>query len=185
MASTSPTIPTSSRILNPALAQLAMSADEAAALIQPGSILGMSGFTGSGYPKAVPTALAKRITAAHERGESFKVSVFTGASTGPELDGALAKADGVNLRLPYSGDPEMRKRINNGETDYMDIHLSHVAQLVDYGFLGKMDVAIIEVTAILEDGRIVPSSSHGQQHHLDQPRGQGHPRGELGAASRA
>ena len=133
---------TSSRILNPALAQRVMSADEAAALIQPGSILGMSGFTGSGYPKAVPTALAKRITAAHESGESFKVSIFTGASTGPELDGALAKADGVNLRLPYSGDPEMRKRINNGETDYMDIHLSHVAQLVDYGFLGKMDVAI-------------------------------------------
>ena len=161
MASTSPTIPTSSRILNPALAQRVMSADEAAALIQPGSILGMSGFTGSGYPKAVPTALAKRIAAAHEKGESFKVSVFTGASTGPELDGALAKADGVNLRLPYSGDPEMRKRINGGETDYMDIHLSHVAQLVDYGFLGKMDVAIIEVTAILEDGRIVPSSSMG------------------------
>jgi succinyl-CoA:acetate CoA-transferase len=161
MASTSPTIPTSSRILNPALAQRVMNADEAAALIQPGSILGMSGFTGSGYPKGVPTALARRIVAAHEKGESFKVSVFTGASTGPELDGALAKADGVNLRLPYSGDPEMRKRINAGETDYMDIHLSHVAQLVDYGFLGKMDVAIIEVTAILEDGRIVPSSSMG------------------------
>jgi succinyl-CoA:acetate CoA-transferase len=43
----------------------------------------------------------------------------------------------------------------------MDIHLSHVAQLVDYGFLGKMDTAIIEVTAILEDGRVVPSSSLG------------------------
>src|SRR6202044_2258559 len=84
----------SSRILNPALAQRVMSAEEAAALVQPGSILGMSGFTGSGSPKAVPTALAKRIAAAHERGESFKVSVFTGASTGPELDGALAKADG-------------------------------------------------------------------------------------------
>ena len=45
--------------------------------------------------------------------------------------------------------------------EYMDIHLSHVAQFVEYGFLGKMDVALIEVTAILEDGRIVPSSSIG------------------------
>lgn len=152
---------TSSRILNSTLAKLVMSAEEAAALIQPGSILGMSGFTGSGYPKAVPTALAERITAAHERGQGFKVSVFTGASTGPELDGALALVDGVNLRLPYNGDGEMRKRINNGDANYMDIHLSHVAQLVDYGFLGKMDTAIIEVTAILEDGRVVPSSSLG------------------------
>ena len=152
---------TSSRILNSTLAKLVMSAEEAAALIQPGSILGMSGFTGSGYPKAVPTALAERITAANERGQGFKVSVFTGASTGPELDGALAIVDGVNLRLPYNGDGEMRKRINKGEANYMDIHLSHVAQLVDYGFLGKMDTAIIEVTAILEDGRVVPSSSMG------------------------
>jgi succinyl-CoA:acetate CoA-transferase len=152
---------TSSRILNSTLAQRVMSAEEAAALIQPGSILGMSGFTGSGYPKAVPTALAKRMTAAHETGQGFKVSVFTGASTGPELDGALAIADGVDLRLPYNGDADMRKRINAGEVNYMDIHLSHTAQLVDYGFLGKMDMAIIEVTAILEDGRVIPSSSMG------------------------
>jgi succinyl-CoA:acetate CoA-transferase len=152
---------TSSRILNSTLAQRVMSAEEAAALIQPGSILGMSGFTGSGYPKAVPTALAKRMTAAHETGQGFKVSVFTGASTGPELDGALALADGVNLRLPYNGDADMRKSINAGKVDYMDIHLSHTAQLVDYGFLGKMDMAIIEVTAILEDGRVIPSSSMG------------------------
>ncbi len=32
---------------------------------------------------------------------------------------------------------------------------------MEYGFLGKLDVALIEVTAILEDGRIVPSSSIG------------------------
>ena len=94
-------------------------------------------------------------------GEKFQVSVFTGASTGPELDGALAMAGGIHLRLPYQSDPETRKRINAGEMDYMDIHLSHVAQFVEYGFLGKLDVALIEVTAILEDGRVVPSSSLG------------------------
>jgi succinyl-CoA:acetate CoA-transferase len=138
-----------------------MSAEDAAALIQPGSQIGMSGFTGSGYPKAVPMALARRIGEAHEHGQAFKVNVFTGASTGPELDGALAKVDGVDLRLPYQGDPDMRKRINAGEIDYVDMHLGEVAQFVDYGFAGKMDLAIIEVTAILEDGRVVPSSSVG------------------------
>jgi succinyl-CoA:acetate CoA-transferase len=109
----------------------------------------------------VPPQLAKRMAEAHARGEKFQVSVFTGASTGPELDGALALAGGIHLRLPYQSDPETRKRINAGEMEYMDIHLSHVAQFVEYGFLGKLDVALIEVTAILEDGRVVPSSSVG------------------------
>jgi succinyl-CoA:acetate CoA-transferase len=40
------------------LAKLA-SAEQAAALIQPGETVAMSGFTGSGYPKAVPLALAR------------------------------------------------------------------------------------------------------------------------------
>jgi len=138
-----------------------MSAAEAAALIRSGDQIGMSGFTGSGYPKAVPMELARRISEAHFRGEKFQVSVFTGASTGPELDGALALAGGINLRLPYQSDPETRKRINAGEMEYMDIHLSHVAQFVEYGFLGKLDVALIEVTAVMEDGRLIPSSSLG------------------------
>ena len=138
-----------------------MSAAEAAALIQNGDQIGMSGFTGSGYPKAVPLELAHRIAEATFRGQKFQVSVFTGASTGPELDGALAMAGGIHLRLPYQSDPETRKRINAGEMEYMDVHLGHVAQIVEYGFLGKLNVALIEVTAILEDGRVIPSSSIG------------------------
>jgi len=152
---------TSTRILNAALEKKIMSAEEAAGLIQSGDQVGMSGFTGSGYPKAVPMELARRIADANFRGNKFQVSVFTGASTGPELDGALAMAGGIHLRLPYQSDPETRKRINAGEMDYMDIHLSHVAQFVEYGFLGKLDVALVEVTAVLEDGRLVPSSSIG------------------------
>jgi len=152
---------TSTRVLNPNLAQKVMSAEEAAALIRSGNQVGMSGFTGSGYPMAVPVELARRIAEANFRGQKFQVSVFTGASTGPELDGALAMAGGIHLRLPYQSDPKTRKRINAGEMDYMDIHLSHVAQFVEYGFLGKLDVALIEVTAVLEDGRLIPSSSIG------------------------
>lgn len=151
----------SSRLLNSNLARRVMSAEEAAALIHSGTRIGMSGFTGAGYPKAVPLALARLIADANLRGDKFQVSIFTGASTGPELDGALAMAGGIHLRLPYQSDPETRKRINAGEMDYMDIHLSHVAQYVEYGFLGKMDWALIEVTAILEDARLVPSSSVG------------------------
>jgi len=150
-----------SRIAHPALRDLLMSADDAAARIDTGASIGMSGFTGSGYPKAVPLALARRAEAEHGAGRPFRVRVWSGASTGPELDGALAKADGIELRLPYNSDPAVRDLINRGEIDYVDLHLSQVAPMAWQGFLGKLDVAIIEVTAIREDGALVPSSSVG------------------------
>lgn len=138
-----------------------MSAQEAAAKISHGMTIGMSGFTGSGYPKAVPVALAERIEAEHAAGRPMRVKVWTGASTGPELDGALARANGIELRLPYNSDPIARERINKGEMDYLDMHLSLVAPMAWQGFLGDLDVAVIEVTAIRPDGTLVPSSSVG------------------------
>ena len=152
---------TSSRIHCKALQGKIMSAEQAAALISSGVNVGMSGFTGSGYPKAVPVALAKRIEAANSAGQKFRIGVWTGASTAPELDGALAKVDGVEMRLPYQSDPICRKRINAGEMEYLDIHLSHVAQFVWFGFLGNLDIAVVEVAGVLEDGRLIPSSSIG------------------------
>src|SRR5450756_1747000 len=144
-----------------AFADKIMSAEEAAAFIPAGSNVGMSGFTGAGYPKAVPAALVARMSEAKSRGERFAVSVWTGASTAPELDGALAEVEGVDLRMPYQSDPVSRAKINAGLMDYMDIHLSHVAQMVWEGFFGHMDVAVIEVSGITEDGELIPSSSVG------------------------
>jgi len=138
-----------------------MTAEAAAGLVRSGASIGMSGFTGSGYPKAVPLALARRAEMEHREGRAFRVSVWSGASTGPELDGALAKADGIELRLPYNSDPVVRDLINRGEIDYVDLHLSQVAPMAWQGFLGRLDVAMIEVTAIKEDGALVPSSSVG------------------------
>src|SRR5664279_5301670 len=150
-----------SRIRNAAVASKVMSADEAAALIAPGSRVGMSGFTGAGYPKAVPGALVRRITAAAERGERLAVSVWTGASTAPELDGALAAVDGIDLRMPYQSDPVTRAKINAGLMDYLDVHLSHVAQMVWQGFFGHLDLALIEIAGVTEKGDLIPSSSVG------------------------
>ena len=124
-----------SPVQNRALAGKVMTAEEAAAFIAPGDHIGMSGFTGFGHPKAVPTALVRRVTDAAARGDRFTVGVWTGSSTAPELDGALAAVDGVDLRLPYQSDPVTRAKINAGLLDYLDIHLSHVAQMVMEGFL--------------------------------------------------
>lgn len=138
-----------------------MSADAAAGLITAGSTVGLSGFTGSGYPKAVPLALAARIEAEHALGNAFQIRVWTGASTGPELDGALAKANGIEFRLPYNSDPIAREKINRGEMDYFDMHLSQVAPMAWQGFLGPLDTAVVEVSGIRADGSLIPSSSIG------------------------
>jgi len=115
------------RILCPTLKQRLMTAEKAAELIPAGANVGMSGFTGAGYPKVVPGALAERIRKlnACEGSEPFRINVWTGASTAPELDGVLAEVDGIS------------------------------------GFLGKMDIALIEVAGIREDGSLIPSSSIG------------------------
>ena len=153
--------PDLSRLRCQAFADRVMSAEEAAASIEPGANVGMSGFTGAGYPKAVPAALVDRITQAKARGERFTVSVWTGASTAPELDGALAAVEGIDLRMPYQSDPVTRAKINAGLLDYVDLHLSHVAQVVWAGFFGHLDIAVVEVAGITEDGELIPSSSVG------------------------
>lgn len=150
-----------SRITCPILAQRVTSADEAATHISNGDNVAMSGFTGSGYPKAVPGALAEQIAKAHAAGDEFSIGLLTGASTAHELDGVLAESKGVHLRAPFNTDPDMRAGINSGEVEYVDTHLSHLAQQVWFGFYGNLDVAVVEVAAALPNGLLVPSSSVG------------------------
>ena len=69
------------RVLYPDFLSRTMTADEAAALIPAGAHVGMSGFTGAGYPKAVPGALARRIESLNAQGHGFKIGLWTGAST--------------------------------------------------------------------------------------------------------
>ncbi|HEV7876417.1 MAG TPA: acetyl-CoA hydrolase/transferase family protein [Nocardioides sp.] len=150
-----------SRITCPQLAGRVMTADAAAEFIRPGNSVGISGFTGAGYPKAVPAALARRMQEAHARGEEFRIAVESGASTAPEADGVLAAAHGIGKRLPYQSDPTLRAQINAGEVDYVDTHLSHSAQNMWFGIYGPLDVAVVEVAAILPNGLLVPGSSVG------------------------
>jgi succinyl-CoA:acetate CoA-transferase len=151
----------SDRILHKCLKQKVMSAEDAAALIPNGATLGMSGFTGAGYPKAVPTNLAKRAVEERLKGKPFKVGILSGASTGPELDQVMGLTEAVSFRFPYQGDAVMREKINAGVVEYQDMHLSHAGTLVRYGYYGKIDFAVIEVTRINADGTLVPSSSLG------------------------
>jgi succinyl-CoA:acetate CoA-transferase len=134
-----------------------MSADQAAKLINDGMTIATSGFTPSGYPKSVPLALAKRA----ENGEEIGVTLITGASVGDELDGAWARAGILKRRFPYQTNCSSRDGINAGTVNYQDMHLSHVPQFIEYGFLGNIDVAIVEALAVTEEGNIIPTTSVG------------------------
>ncbi|MBS5528574.1 MAG: succinate CoA transferase [Prevotella sp.] len=132
------------------MAYTRMTAAEAAALIKNGENIGLSGFTPAGTAKAVTKELAKIAVAEHEAGREFKVGIFTGASTGQSTDGDLANAQAIKYRAPYTTNPDFRKHVNMGEIAYNDLHLSHMAQELRYGFMGEVDWAILEVCDIEE-----------------------------------
>lgn len=138
-----------------------ISAEEAACLIKNNDNVGFSGFTHAGCPKVVPLALAERAEAEHAQGRPFKIGMFTGASTGDNIDGALSRADAIKFRTPYQTNSSIRNSINEGRVSYFDLHLSSLAQELRYGFYGDIDVAIIEASDITDDGKIVPTCGVG------------------------
>lgn len=146
------------RIRNSRLKEKIRGAEEAAKLIDSGMTVATSGFTPAGYPKAVPLALAKRIKKSKEK---FQISLLTGASVGEEIDGTLSEAGIIVRRYPYQTNKLLRNNINRGKIAYADIHLSHFAQQIRYGFFGEIDLAIIEAIAIDEERNIIPSTSVG------------------------
>lgn len=131
-------------------------AQEAAALIQDGMTVGMSGFTRAGEAKEVPRALAERALE-----EPFSITLMTGASLGNDLDRLLTEANVLARRMPFQVDPTLRRAINDGSVMFIDQHLSETVELLRNRQLADMDVAVIEACAITEEGHIVPTTSVG------------------------
>ncbi|BGP21964.1 acetyl-CoA hydrolase [Rhodotorula toruloides] len=131
---------------------------------------GWSGFTGVGYPKETPAALAEYVEKNNLQGK-MRFSLFVGASTGPEVEERWARNLMIERRFPHQVGKAISKGINAGEIEFADKHLSMFAQDLTYGYYsrdkkhgepGKMlDWAWVEATEILPDGSIVPGASVG------------------------
>ncbi|NLS19987.1 acetyl-CoA hydrolase/transferase family protein [Rhizobium sp. P40RR-XXII] len=128
----------------------------AASLIKDGMIIGMSGFTRAGDAKAVPIAMAKKA-----KTDPFKITLITGASLGHDIDRMLTEAGILERRMPFQVDRTLRAAINRGEVMFIDQHLSETVEHLRSNQLGPIDYAVVEATAITEDGCIVPSTSIG------------------------
>lgn len=144
--------PFEGRLRVDALKNKVMSASQAADFVRPGMTIAASGFTPSGYPKVVPMEIAKR--------EGLGITLIAGASVGEELDDALALSGNLTRRYPYQTSAPLRQKINEGSIAYKDMHLSHVARHMNYGFFGDIDLAIVEAAAITEEG-LIPTTSVG------------------------
>ncbi len=147
--------------MNPFIESKLMSAEDAASKIPQKCTLATSGFTPAGYPKVIPLAFAKRIEEDKKKGYEFAFNLYTGASTGDELDGALARTGCMKKRLPFQSHPDLRNLINSGDVDFVDMHLSHVAHYIRDGILDPIDVAIVEAVDVTSDGRIYLTTSSG------------------------
>ena len=138
-----------------------VTAEEAASYVNNGDIIGFSGFTPAGCPKEVPTAIAKRAEAFHAEGKEFKIGMYTGASTGDSLDGALARANAILFRTPYQSNKDLRSALNAERAPYFDMHLSSLAPHLRFGFMPKPKFAIIEVCDMTADGELIPTTGVG------------------------
>jgi succinate CoA transferase len=135
--------------------------EETAAQIPHGATVGFSGFSPAGAAKVLPRAIAARAEDMHAQGKPYQIRVLTGASSGETVDGVLAAADAISWRAPYQSDPALRDKINRGEVEFVDLHLSHVPQTLSFGFFGKIDFAIVEATEITPDGLVYLTTSIG------------------------
>lgn len=138
-----------------------VTAEEAASYVNNGDIVGFSGFTPAGSPKEVPTAIAKRAEAFHAEGKEFKIGVYTGASTGDSLDGALARANAILFRTPYQSNKDLRNALNADRAPYFDMHLSSLAPHLRFGFMPRPNVAVIEACDVTDYGEIYLTSAVG------------------------
>ena len=130
--------------------------ETAAQFIQNGTNVFISGFT-AGYPKLIPRELVRRA----ESGETFKINLFAGASTGSAVDGILSEAGLVAWRRPYMSDRIMRRQINADAIKFKDDHLSCLAGQVRAGNWGEAHVAVVEAVAVTHKGHLVPTMSVG------------------------
>lgn len=135
--------------------------EEAVQHVNHGDTVAFSGFGAAGTAKVFPRALAEKAGFEHRNGREFKVRVLTGASSGKSVDEALAAARAISWRAPYQSDPTLRKQINRQEVEYVDMHLSHLPQSIAEGFLGRIDLAVVEATEITADGRVFLTTSIG------------------------
>jgi len=151
--------PVKERIKFKPLQRRVLTAGEAASFVENGMRIGTCGTMTAGYPVSFFEALSQR----GEKGDKFKVDLWSCAPLGPEVDGRLAEVGLLNRRLAHQANPALAKAINKGEVHYADMGAAWVPLEVRKGSLGKLNLAVIEAVEITNDGFVVPTLCVGDE----------------------
>jgi len=147
------------------LLSLVKTPEECIQYFEDGLNVGMSGFTPVGYPKVVPIALCDHVEKNNLQGK-LRLNLFIGASVGAEVEDRMATLNMIDRRWPYQTGKNLGKAINSGQIRMGDKHLSMFPQDLKYGFYtmdkgGGLDLAVIEASAITENGDIILTGAVG------------------------
>ncbi len=112
---------------------------------------------GQAVPKLIPRAMMNLSDELRDR----PFTVMTGGSGTPSFEEAISALN-VNRRYYYLSGGEFRRRVNKGEVDFFDFWVSEYSRLVRRRIIPSpegIDVTVLEVTGIGENGEIIPSLS--------------------------
>ena len=119
--------------------------------------LGFSGLGPCGHPKVVPHALADLVESSAGEMPKYGFTLFVAASVSHAVEDRWARLGLTRTRWPFQSGRHTAALINSGKLNMGDSHLSVFAQELEFGFFTPdgLDIGIIEVTAITEDGGLV------------------------------
>lgn len=149
------------KIRKSSLLKFMANAEQAAASIQNGMTVAMSGYSMAGYPKAVVEALIQR----KKEGETLSINLITGANV-PWLDEKLGAENLIARRVPMCASRTLVDQANNGSLRYVEQQMNKMPRLLRSGSFGRIDIAVVEALGFDENGDLIPTSSVGMTHHL-------------------
>lgn len=136
-----------------------ISAEKAASFIENGMTLAIPHFICFDNPIGVAGALLER----RKKGEDIVIDLVAGAACAPIIDMGWTEAGMVRSFMPYtSANSGIRKCAN--ATDglfFKDYRLSVIPEYIKSGYLGDIDIALVSVAGITEDGKLKPSICAG------------------------
>lgn len=152
------------RVRNADVLKKHMQPEEIIPFFKDGMILGFSGFV-EGHPKMAAAILADHVEKNNLQGK-LRFTILSGASIGLDLDDRWAALGMIDRRFPFQLTNVLNKEVNAARVNYADQSLSRYAQEIANGFYtmdndGKIDIALVEASAITENGGIVPTLSGG------------------------
>lgn len=150
-----------SLIKNEAFASKIIDVSDAVRLFPRKGVIAFGGMAGTSYPKATPKALAEFVS---ENGsQDFGYSILCGGSATSEFDQYLAQ---INMQRRYpmgASSKDLRKDVNLRRFMVSDCWLFEHARWVNTGLysrkIGVLDVAVVEINGVTEEGYVIPSLS--------------------------